>query len=489
MTNRRTKSACPEGHVSSEAMANCVRCGKELPTVTIGDLKDTCVECQVRERIARAQQEKANRPSFWQIAQMFPATSVLVAINVVVYAGCALQSLKTGVGSPMDFDAYMLVPWGADFGPLTLDGQWWRILTSMFVHGGLIHVGANMWCFWDIGRLAERIYGRWKFVILYLLTGLASSVASLAMHPTTVSVGASGAIFGVAGTLVFPFYRKRVVLPPQALKAILRSLVTFIGVNLLIGSAIPMIDNAAHMGGLLAGLLLGALVTKLAASRDELSALFPRLTVVSVVLIGFAFAGVQRLHQGAIAEQRGYYELERGNLTAAQEDAKKALAKNPNSVLAHLTLGEVYWQKERFGEAAQEFHAAYVLKPKDSDIAGALGASYVALNQWKTAEPFLRQAIEANPDDAASLENLGRALAAQNRLDEALVFLQRAVAKNPQSAKANYALGAVLMDQHKYQQAVAPLSEAVKLEPKNEDYKKTLDAVTAELSAKTGESK
>ena len=172
--------------------------------------------------------------------------------------------MKTGRGSPMDFEATMLLRWGADYGPLTLDGQFWRIFTSMFVHGGLIHVAANMWCLWNFGPLAERVYGRWRFLTIYLLTGLASSVSSLAIHPTTISVGASGAIFGIVGALVFPFYRKRLQLPPQVMKSMMSSLLTFIVINLLIGSAVPVIDNAAHVGGLLAGLLLGAVITQVA---------------------------------------------------------------------------------------------------------------------------------------------------------------------------------------------------------------------------------
>ena len=285
-------------------MANCVQCGKELPSLSVGELKDKCVECQVRERIDRDQQIKAQRPGTLQIAQMFPITAGLVVINLLVYAGCALEAMKTGVGTPVNFSALMLLHWGANYGPLTLGGQSWRIFTNMFVHGGLVHVAANMWCLWNFGPIAERVYGRWRFLIVYLLTGLASSVASVAMHPSTISVGASGAIFGVVGALVFPFYRKRVVLPPPVMKAMMRSLLTFIFINLLIGSAVPMIDNAAHVGGLLAGLLLGAIVTHFAISGGDLSQLFPKVAAVSALLIGVAFAGVQHLHRDRILAYR-----------------------------------------------------------------------------------------------------------------------------------------------------------------------------------------
>src|SRR3954471_18193851 len=166
-------------------MANCIQCGRELPSFSTGELKDKCVECQVRERIERDQQARARRPTTWQIAQMFPVMAGIVALNVLVYFGCAIEALKTGVGSLVEFRPLMLLHWGANFGPLTLGGEPWRIFTSVFVHGGLIHVGANMWCLWNFGPIAERVYGRRRFLVVYLLTGLASSVSSVAMHPST----------------------------------------------------------------------------------------------------------------------------------------------------------------------------------------------------------------------------------------------------------------------------------------------------------------
>jgi membrane associated rhomboid family serine protease/Flp pilus assembly protein TadD len=465
-------------------MANCVQCGRELPSFRVGDLNDKCAECQVRERIAREQQAKANRPTTLQLAQMFPVTAGIVAINVLVYIGCSIESLKTGVGGPMDFNAAMLLHWGANFGPLTLGGQPWRIFTTMFVHGGLIHIGANMWCFWNFGPIVERVYGRWRFLIIYLLTGLASSVASLAMHPSTISVGASGAIFGVVGALVFPFYRKHLVLPHPVMKSMLGSLLTFIVINLLIGSAVPMIDNAAHVGGLLSGLALGAIITQFAMTGGNLKELFPKVAAVSAIMIGFAFAGVQHLYRDRILPDQAFLALQQGNPQLALDRAKQAVAKNPNNAVAHMALGEAYWTKGQYADATKEYRAAHDLEPNDADIAAELGAAYVATGQWNEAEPILRQAIKADPNDAVSLQNLGITLAAENRPDEALTFLRQAVSKAPQSAKANYALGSVLLDQNQYQEALGPLGNAAKLDPKNAAYKKTFDEASAQAGGK-----
>jgi rhomboid protease GluP len=465
-------------------MANCVQCGRELPSFSVGGMNDKCAECQVRERIARDQQAKANRPGTLQLARMFPVTAGIIALNVLVYLGCVVESMKTGRGSPLDFDPTMLLNWGANFGPLTLGGQFWRIFTSMFVHGGLIHVGANMWCLWNFGPLAERVYGRWRFLIIYLLTGLAASVASLAVHPSTISVGASGAIFGVVGALVFPFYRKRLQLPPPIMRSMMSSLLTFIVINLLIGSAVPVIDNAAHVGGLLAGLLLGAVITHFAITGDHLEEVFPKIAAVGLIAIGFAFAGVQHLHRDRVLPAQAFFALEQGNTQYAMDRAKQAVAKDPKSVLAHMALGGAYWARGQYNDAANEYRTAYDLNSSDPYVAGQLGAAYVATAQWKEAEPMLRQAVKANPNDAVSLQNLGITLAAQDRPQEALPFLNEAVLKNPNSASAQYALGTALLDRQEYRQALGPLSEAVRLDPKNAEYKRTLDGASAQAAAK-----
>ncbi len=464
-------------------MASCVECGREFPGQVAGEASDKCVECRVRERIEQEKQVKYRRPPLSAMARMFPVSSALVAINLLVYAGCAIQSVTTGRGSPINFEAGMLLPWGANFGPLTLDGQFWRIFTCMFVHGGLIHVAANMWCFWDFGRIAERIYGHWRMLALYLLTGLASSVASLAIHPTTISVGASGAIFGIVGTLVFPFYRRRLVLPGPVMKSMMRSLLAFIGINLLIGSAVPIIDNAAHVGGLVAGLVLGAVVTQLATSGVELGQIFPKVAAVAAVLIGASLAGVKSLHRVTILPTQALMALDKGDVKTAQQRAQEALVQNPRSLIAHVAMGEVYRRKNQFADSAREFRAAYEMDPKDADLAGQLGAAYVATGNWKEAEPALRQAVKGNPDDAISLLNLGITVAAQGRADEGIGYLKEAIKQEPNSPKAQYALGSLLMDQHKYQEAIGPLRQAVRLDPNNADYKKTLDQVSAQMTS------
>jgi rhomboid protease GluP len=186
-----------------------------------------------------------------------PVTTILIGINVAVYLGMVLSGV-----SAIDPSTQDLLKWGADAGPLTLHGQLWRILTSNYVHGGIIHIGLNMWCLWNLGSLAERIFDHWTYFLTYTACGLAGSLASLWLHPRIVSVGASGAIFGIAGALIAALYLGRLPVHPAALRGTLKSLITFAAYNLLFGAAIPFIDNSAHIGGFLAGLGIGAALAR-----------------------------------------------------------------------------------------------------------------------------------------------------------------------------------------------------------------------------------
>jgi rhomboid protease GluP len=191
-------------------------------------------------------------------------TQAILGINVAVFVAMTLSGV-----SPLDPTGQQLVDWGANFGPYTIGGQWWRLLTCVFVHIGIPHIALNMWCLWGLGRLAESVYDRWTFGAVYLITGVAASVASLAWNPIGVSAGASGAIFGIAGALISAFYVGEFSLPKAVVSGLLMSVLKFAGYNLVLGAFLGHTDNAAHVGGLGSGLILGALIARLAPQRDE----------------------------------------------------------------------------------------------------------------------------------------------------------------------------------------------------------------------------
>ena len=193
-------------------------------------------------------QLKAAMPRAW-------VTYGLVAVNVAIFAAMAAG----GVNMILP-DAIQLLPWGADFGPRTLGGQPWRLLTSAFVHFGVIHVGLNMLVLARAGQLVERLYGSVRFAALYLVAALTGGMASLAVHPYLVSAGASGAVFGVYGALAAFLWRRRGAVPAAVVKKMGNMALGFLGANLALGFQSSLVDNAAHIGGLLGGALSGALL-------------------------------------------------------------------------------------------------------------------------------------------------------------------------------------------------------------------------------------
>ncbi len=155
-----------------------------------------------------------------------------------------------------------LAIWGGNFLPLTLQ-QPWRLMSATFLHGGIIHLGMNMWALWSTGALVERFYGNKQFLILYLLSGLFGSLASLFFSARTgVSVGASGAIFGVVGAILAAIYTKQGKMPATMVKALRASMLPFVAFSLFMGFTSGHIDNAAHIGGGVAGFLLAMIMAE-----------------------------------------------------------------------------------------------------------------------------------------------------------------------------------------------------------------------------------
>src|SRR5436305_4128236 len=261
-------------------MPTCVSCGRELPPGGYPD--NICPECRARAYIRAQEQAKANRPS---LIRLMPVTSAIIGANVLVFAAMTLSGV-----SPMEPRNLDLVRWGANTGSHTLFVQPWRMLSSNYVHVGLIHILLNMWCLWNLGALAERIFDRWTYFITYTFCGLTGSLASVSLHPTRLGAGASGAIFGLAGALISALYLGHLPVNPRALKSILKSLVTFAAYNLFFGAVVPVIDNTAHIGGLVTGLALGAvLAPRLTSQPDERNSWRRFVFIVAGAVLALAF--------------------------------------------------------------------------------------------------------------------------------------------------------------------------------------------------------
>ncbi|WP_051329865.1 rhomboid family intramembrane serine protease [Niveispirillum irakense] len=179
-------------------------------------------------------------------------TLALALLNIGVFAAQSWQAQQLG-----EFSINNIMNWGGNYGPLTVSGEWWRLVTYAFLHMDLWHLLINLWALTGIGRLTERLYGRWRYAGLYLVLAAIAGMVSLSWHPSVVSIGASGAIYGVFGLFLGYLGRHFRRVPVSLIWAHWPSTLVFVIFSLLNGMQQSGVDNAAHVGGLLGGLLLG----------------------------------------------------------------------------------------------------------------------------------------------------------------------------------------------------------------------------------------
>jgi membrane associated rhomboid family serine protease len=214
-------------------------------------------------------------------------TPGLIGINVLLFILSA--SMGGGILRP---NPEVLIRLGSDYTPLTAAGQWWRLITSIFLHFGLAHLAFNMWALWVNGIVVERLYGSTRYLALYLVAGVAGSFASFLWHPFVNGAGASGAIFGVLGALLAYFLRTDSGVPKSVLTTQRNSAAIFIVVSILNAARVQGIDNAAHLGGLAAGFLMGVVLHRpLDPKRDEQNGAAQWLRSIAVVACSVLVVG------------------------------------------------------------------------------------------------------------------------------------------------------------------------------------------------------
>ena len=200
----------------------------------------------------------------------------IMAICILLFAGMYIF----GNGSS---DVNTLLYFGANLDVLVKDGQFYRLFTCMFLHIGLLHLLCNMYSLYIIGKEIENLYGKIKYIIIYIGSGICGSLLSIAFTHNTVSAGASGAIFGLLGSLLYFGYYYRAYLG----NSIRKSILPVIGINLLIGFMSSGIDNAAHIGGLVGGILISMLVgvPGKSSKRDTINGTI--LTILYIIFISY----------------------------------------------------------------------------------------------------------------------------------------------------------------------------------------------------------
>ena len=184
-------------------------------------------------------------------------TLTLIGMNMVIYLITAFLS-----GNIFDIDSAVL-NFGAKSNILIQQGEIWRLLTCAFLHANLVHITCNMYSLYIIGPQIQQIYSTKKYLIIYIISCITASLLSYFMSPNSISVGASGGIFGLMGALLAFAIIERHTLQKKSIS----SLIQVIAINLFIGVSIKVIDNFAHIGGLLGGILVGYIIHKMSNKK------------------------------------------------------------------------------------------------------------------------------------------------------------------------------------------------------------------------------
>lgn len=232
-------------------------------------------------------------------------TYTIMVINVMVF----LIMASDGAGVFDAINGLVHIRWGSNYTPLTLSGDWWRLLTSIFIHFGVIHLFMNMYCLYSIGVYLEHILGRSRYLTAYVCTGVAGNIVSLWWHTSGVNgAGASGAIFGLYG--VFFAMLTSSLIPKSTRQPLLKNIAIFIVYNLVYGMK-GNIDNSAHIGGLVSGAIIGyAYIFALKNERNGQAA--PRWIIPAIIFItGIpAFGYIQQNKVGVLERTAVKKELE-----------------------------------------------------------------------------------------------------------------------------------------------------------------------------------
>lgn len=214
----------------------------------------------------------------------FPATYGLLTLMVTVHAGVTVTGGSTSLEN--------LVRWGALVASRVEVGEYWRLVTAMFLHGGLLHLGVNAFSLYQLGPIVEHLFGIGRFPLFFVMAGIGGTALSATFSPGTMSVGASGGIFGLAGLLLTMAWTKKEMLSTLFRNALMRGMLPLVVVNLILGFTHSGIDNYGHIGGLVTGGLIGII-----ASPKRRGWLAQGTSLVIVVTI-IAWAALHQMEAG-----------------------------------------------------------------------------------------------------------------------------------------------------------------------------------------------
>ncbi|WP_342773904.1 rhomboid family intramembrane serine protease [Mesobacillus subterraneus] len=330
-----------------------------------------------------AERAKAEQSVFQYGKPFF--TYIFIAIQVLVFL-----VLEAAGGST---ETSTLIKFGAKFNPLILEGEWWRFFTPIFIHIGLLHLFMNTLALFYLGTMVERLYGNFRFLFIYIVAGFSGVLASFILSPN-LSAGASGAIFGCFGALLY----FGVTNPRLFWRTLGLNILIVLGINLAFGFTIPGIDNAGHIGGLIGGFAAAGILHLPKKKKPLLQLTFLAVSAAVIFLsLQYGFSGKAELVDErsvlVLAQQHikaeefnqaydvlagysegadpsaetlfllSYTEIKLGRLGDAKKHLHSVIEKEPGFHEAYYNLALIYFEEKNFSEAIVYAEKAVELEP------------------------------------------------------------------------------------------------------------------------------
>ncbi len=340
-----------------------------------------------QEIIGRHQQQKREVTSIFNYGKPF-FTYILMAINILIYFWMESKGDTTNM--------LHLIEWGAKFNPYIMDGEWWRIVTSMFLHIGTLHIMMNMFALYYLGVLVEKMYGNVKFLFIYFLSGIAGGLTSFAFNQT-VAAGASGAIFGMFGALLFFGIQNRKIF----LQTMGGNLLFVILLNIVLGFSIPNIDMGAHLGGLLGGFIASSIVQM--PKKKAISTRIIGTLVYLFLIAGLVAYGIERNTEHLDPEAQhllAFIHLENDQYNEAVTALTNAINNSEQKKEQYYFDRSVaFYFLKQWENARDDLIEVVTLNNRNADAHYNLALIYMELSEFEKAREHAQKAAELIPNN------------------------------------------------------------------------------------------
>lgn len=329
-------------------------------------------------------------------------TYVFIVIQVAVFIWLQLNGGSTNTST--------LIKYGAKVNQLIVEGEWWRFITPVFLHIGFLHLVMNTLALYFLGTAVERIYGNFRFLWIYLFAGVTGFIASF-IFSSNLSAGASGAIFGCFGALLY----FGVIFPKLFFRTMGMNLLVVLGINLMIGFSASGIDNAGHLGGLVGGFLAAGIVHFPKKIKIWLQMVF---LIASAALLwgsltyGFSASGKANDENSSLLMAQEY--IKQNNYDKAYIVLKESEENADNlSEKSYFLLSFVEIKKQMLSEAKIHLEKAIQLDPKFDEAYFNLALVNLEQKDLEEAKGNIEQAVKLNPnqeDYSELLQEINRQL-------------------------------------------------------------------------------